>query len=67
MKVPNKKKNTPEFVIGVVGLCNLFDCSPSTAWRYRRDWLEPAVTKHGKMIVTNVAVALSLWKEKIGG
>ncbi len=61
MRIPIKKKNTPDFVIGVVGICNLFDCSPTTAWRYRQEWLGPAVTKNGKVIVTNVALAQTLW------
>lgn len=61
MRIPIKKSNTPDYVLGVVGICNLFGCSPTTAWRYRRAWLAPAVTRVGNTIITNVALAQTLW------
>lgn len=54
------------FVYGVVGICNLFGCSPSTAWRYRKAWLYPAVERRGNMIITDVELALELWEKELG-
>lgn len=63
MRIPIVNADTPAVVVGVVGICNLFGCSPSTAWRFRSSWLAPAVTKTGKEIVTDVAKAQTLWMQ----
>ncbi|MBO4714194.1 MAG: DUF3853 family protein [Fibrobacter sp.] len=66
MKTIINKRVKSKFVYGVVGLCNLFNCSPSTAWRYRQAWLFPAVEKRGNMIITDVELAVSLWEQELG-
>ncbi len=61
MRIPITNNDTPEYVSGMVGICNLFGCSPTQAWRYRSTWLAPAVSKHGKHILINVPLAQTLW------
>lgn len=64
MRIPIVNKNTPEYVVGMGGICTLFGCSPTTAYRYRSTWLAPAVTKTGRALVTNVALAQTLWMKE---
>ncbi len=63
MRTP-KTKALPNYVVGMGGICTLFGCSPTTAWRMRKGWLAPAVAKRGKEIVVDVKKAVALWEKE---
>lgn len=57
-------KNLPPYIHGIMGICNLFNCSATTAWRYKNTWLAPAVRKVGKKISIETELALKLYAEE---
>ena len=60
----NKKEEAAKprnYVYGLKGIEQLFNCSTTTAWRIKNsDWLKPAVTQVGRKIVVDADLALEL-------
>jgi hypothetical protein len=60
---------TPKnYVYGIKGIAKIFDCSISTAKRFKSsEWIQPAITQRGRKIITDVDLALKLAGPKTGG
>lgn len=54
-------KVTKHYVYGYAGLCKLLGCSKTTAVNIKKSGvLDPAISQHGKIIVIDADLALSL-------
>lgn len=54
-------KPLPPLVYGLNGICELFKCSKTTAWRYYHTVIADACTQRGHKIVVNTKKALELF------
>lgn len=52
-----------KMVYGLKGIRSLFGVSHATAQRYKDTFLRPAVSQRGRVLVTDVALALELFDE----
>lgn len=68
-------KQEPELVVaqrpadrrmvkGLEGIQGLFNCSKSTALKYKNTWLAPAVTQRGKSLYIDADMAMELFAER---
>lgn len=51
-------------VKGLEGIQGLFNCSKSTAQKYKNTWLAPAVTQRGKSLYIDADMAMELFAER---
>jgi len=58
------KDKFPSVLYGLKGIQKLFDCSKSTAFRYKETILRDAVTQNGKIIIIDTEHALRLFGMK---
>lgn len=66
--VSDSNYTTKNYVYGIKGIAKIFDCSISTAKRFKSsEWIQPAITQRGRKIITDVDLALKLAKTKTGG
>ena len=55
---PAKSRN---YVYGLKGIEQLFNCSTTTAWRIKNsEWIKPAISQVGRKIVVDADLALEL-------
>ena len=58
---PAKSRN---YVYGLKGIEQLFNCSTTTAWRIKNsEWIKPAISQVGRKIVVDADLALELAHE----
>lgn len=56
------------YVYGILGICNLFNCSKPTANRIKKSHkIDDAITQIGRKIIVDADLALSLSGRKMGG
>ena len=51
------------YVHGIVGIKNLFNVSYPTAYKMKQTILRPAISQQGRVILTDVDLALKIFKE----
>lgn len=58
------QEELPAMVYGLKGIRELFGVSTTTAQKYKKTWLQPAVIQRGQKIIIDVAKALELFEHK---
>ncbi len=58
------QEELPAMVYGLKGIRELFGVSTTTALKYKKTWLQPAVIQRGQKIIIDVAKALELFEHK---
>ena len=52
-----------KYVYGLAGIMDLFNCSESTAIRYKKGIIKDACVQHGRKIMIDVSKAIELYKK----
>ena len=64
----NYSENTPETIRGINGIAFLFGVSPASIYRWKNNWLAPAVWKEGRSVYADTETAVRLFEiNKLGG
>lgn len=65
MRKQKTEKTQPNgrYVYGIAGICTLFDCSPSTARRYKDGFLRQVIIQRGRKILVDAEKAIELFNE----
>ena len=58
-----RNNNSPQYVYGLKGICDLFNVKMSTAQKYKNGILKDAIIQQNRKIIIDVRKAIELYEE----